>query len=78
MLDGSGLSSSPGTMSSGQQFGVVTVQRSERNLLFQKMRPHCMLGELCDRHPIEKLVPGTYAITKWRERKLRSDEGLEP
>ena len=26
------------------------------------------LGELCDRGHVEKLVPGTYAITKWRER----------
>jgi hypothetical protein len=28
---------------------------------------HDTLGELCDRRLIERLVPGTYAIVRWRE-----------
>jgi len=35
---------------------------------------HEMLGELCDRGLIEKLVPGKYAIVKWRERDDPSGE----
>jgi hypothetical protein len=27
-----------------------------------------VLNELCDRHIIEKVYPGTYIIVKWRER----------
>jgi hypothetical protein len=34
---------------------------------------HEMLRVLCDGRHVEKLVPGTYAITKWRER----DDGDE-
>jgi hypothetical protein len=29
---------------------------------------HEMLAALCDRGHVERLVPGTYAITEWRER----------
>jgi hypothetical protein len=37
-----------------------------------------MLGELCDRGHVEKLVPGKYAIVKWRERDdLGEEAGLE-
>jgi hypothetical protein len=32
---------------------------------------HALLGELCDQRHVEKLVPGTYGITKWRERACR-------
>jgi hypothetical protein len=35
---------------------------------------HDVLGELCDGHHVEKLVPGKYAIVKWRERDDPSGE----
>jgi hypothetical protein len=35
---------------------------------------HEMLGQLCDGHHVEKLVPGKYAIVKWRERDDPSGE----
>ena len=38
---------------------------------------HSMLGELCDRGLIEKLYPGKFAITKWRERSEPGEEELE-
>jgi hypothetical protein len=37
---------------------------------------HEVLGDLCDRGLIEKLVPGTYAITEWRERDDADEEDL--
>jgi hypothetical protein len=36
---------------------------------------HSALSELCDRHLIECLYPGKYAISKWRDRD-DTDEGL--
>jgi predicted transcriptional regulator of viral defense system len=32
------------------------------------------LGELCDRGHVEKLVPGTYAISEWPERDEPADD----
>jgi hypothetical protein len=32
------------------------------------------LTELCDRGHVEKLVPGTYAISEWRERDDLGEE----
>jgi hypothetical protein len=32
------------------------------------------LSELCDRGHVEKLVPGTYAISEWRERDEPADD----
>jgi hypothetical protein len=37
---------------------------------------HEVLGELCDRALVEKVYPGTYAITKWRERDDAGEEEL--
>jgi predicted transcriptional regulator of viral defense system len=37
---------------------------------------HDMIGELCDRGLVEKVYPGTYAITKWPERDDSSAEEL--
>jgi hypothetical protein len=34
------------------------------------------LSELCDRGHVERLVPGTYAITKWRERDEPAEDEL--
>jgi len=33
---------------------------------------HAILSDLCDRHLIEKIFPGRYAIVKWRERNESS------
>jgi hypothetical protein len=35
---------------------------------------HEMLGELCDRHLIERVETATYIITRWRERDEVADE----
>jgi hypothetical protein len=35
---------------------------------------HDALGELCDRGFIERLVTGTYAIVRWRERDEAGEE----
>ena len=32
------------------------------------------LSELCDRGHVERLVPGAYAITEWRERDEPADD----
>jgi hypothetical protein len=37
---------------------------------------HDVLGELCDGHHVEKLVPGKYAIVKWPERDDADREEL--
>jgi hypothetical protein len=37
---------------------------------------HCALGDLADRGLIENVYPGTYAITKWRERDDAGEEEL--
>jgi hypothetical protein len=37
---------------------------------------HDVLGDLADRGLIEKLVPGKYAIVRWRERDDPSGEEL--
>jgi hypothetical protein len=37
---------------------------------------HEMLGELCDGHHVEKLVPGKYAIVKWPERDDAGEQEL--
>lgn len=33
-----------------------------------------MLGVICDGGHVEKVVPGTYAITEWRERDEPADD----
>ena len=35
---------------------------------------YATLSELCDRGHVERLVPGTYAITEWRERDEPADD----
>jgi hypothetical protein len=35
---------------------------------------HEVLGELCDRGHVEKLVPGKYAIVNWPERDEPADD----
>jgi hypothetical protein len=37
---------------------------------------HEMLSDLADRRLIEKLFPGTYAITEWREQDASGEEEL--
>jgi hypothetical protein len=37
---------------------------------------HEVLGELCDRGHVERLVPGKLAIMKWRERDDADEEEL--
>ena len=37
---------------------------------------HELIGELCDRGLVERVYPGTYAITKWRERDDAGEEEL--
>jgi hypothetical protein len=37
---------------------------------------HEALRDLCDRKLIETLVPGKFAIVKWRERDVAEEEGL--
>jgi hypothetical protein len=37
---------------------------------------HEVLGEICDAGHIEKVYPGTYAITEWRERDEPGEEEL--
>jgi hypothetical protein len=37
---------------------------------------HEALGEICDTGHIEEVYPGTYAISKWRERDDRDEEEL--
>jgi hypothetical protein len=37
---------------------------------------HTMLGDLCQRGLIEMLIPGTFAIVKWRERDWPEEEEL--
>ena len=38
---------------------------------------YAALSDLCDRGLIEKLVPGTYAISEWPERNESGEEELE-
>ena len=37
---------------------------------------YAALSELCDRGHVERLPPGTYAITKWRERDDPGEDEL--
>ena len=38
---------------------------------------HTMLGDLCSRGLMEKLLPGTYAIVRWRERDEPCEKDLD-
>src|ERR1700722_19016354 len=73
-LPKSTCSNSSGSIATTTASGMVTPKPWQQNLMSAKTRPATPLSELCDRGHVERLVPGKYAIAKWRERDEPADD----